>query len=439
MEAAPLLLVPFYLFSPISIDYHASNLRYNAITYYLSAQTPYVLRTSVKMTAPSGSIPRDLLKKNRAQIEPENIERGLLTNGKTVKVLKTERIMYELQVPQHLWADMISSLAASDMADGDCYVATLQGYLSDAGRATNDASKAGLIEAIFKYWVQAGDLSSVNPIDKKGTSSRPSSKSRGETASAMELATPVTKHGVPEDLPIPRPRAVAYDPPTAEGTHLGIRGSVVLALDSAPAGPEEREISDAYRAKYAPDQNPRVPAGSRLSPLSFSHLSTDEFNAWVSSLTTEELEKQAQFSRAQIESHKKNATADAIFPATQNRNDPGIAYSSLAPQQDKDVEASSTGSIQRSGQPNPASFYGYIDQAVGSTRVGGTPYDSVHTSPELQNRENGAALTAPPQRSYQEPPKLSILGKRFLLKLRLILALQFGLIPLLKFTLILAL
>ncbi|KAI1125277.1 hypothetical protein F5Y10DRAFT_284440 [Nemania abortiva] len=403
------------------------------------------------MTAPAGFIPRDLLQKTKAQIEPENSSRGLVTKSKLAKVLKMERVMYELQVPQHLWADIIGSLAASDMTESGCHVATLRGYLSDAGQATNDRwTKVDLIEAIVKYWVQAGDLSSVKPINKKGVFPRPSSKSQGETASATELATPVAKNGATEGLLIPSPPAVADilsppavadilsppavadilsppavadNPPTAEGMHLGspsllrnqrsvgVGGPVAPASGSAPAGPEERETPDAHHAKYAPDQDPRVPAGSHLSPLSSgrSHSSADDPEAWDSGLTMEELQEQLQFYRAQTALRKGGAQAGAVLSATQNNNNPGIAYLGLAPEQDKGIGASSTGSTQRPGQSNPASFYHRMDQAINSTRVGSTPYDSVRAFPELQKlRKDGAELAPLPQRPHREPPKRSL-------------------------------
>ncbi|KAI1734487.1 hypothetical protein F4680DRAFT_438045 [Xylaria scruposa] len=116
---------------------------------------------------PTGAITQDILTKKRDVLLKEHVARGLPVNDKkTAKVLRTERIMFELRVPQHIQATMIGKLNAVDMGETKCKVQTLRDYLAAAGEPVDpSALKITCITAIFQYWARSPDLNNVSPIE----------------------------------------------------------------------------------------------------------------------------------------------------------------------------------------------------------------------------------------------------------------------------------
>ncbi|KAJ2967569.1 hypothetical protein NUW58_g10419 [Xylaria curta] len=185
---------------------------------------------------PAGSIPQGLLSKSKKTLMNENPLRGLSVSGKSCKIMRMERILFELQIPHDLWPEMLGSLAASDMADTDCKVQTLQEYLRHVGQPVNVGNtKAQYIESIIRHWASVGDLHSVPPILKK--------VSHGETARASD-----------------NPR---------------LQGRMLLATSTGPSLNLSPSQSSAGAGPPNPDASPNVPYSdapySDTSSLDTSH------------------------------------------------------------------------------------------------------------------------------------------------------------------------
>ncbi|KAI1346353.1 hypothetical protein F5Y01DRAFT_321761 [Xylaria sp. FL0043] len=244
------LLVPSNLFLLSSPCHHSSR----RIGSRLSAMV------GGSKLPPTGRVPDGLMKKTKIQLEPENQSRGLLTDKKSVKTMKIERILYELQVPALLQPEMLGKLYAANMVDNDCLVSTLQNYLRDAGQEiSHTLTKAEYIEAIIRYWVEAGDLSSMKPINKAILSDLKSKNPKPELNITPTSAV----------LPNPKPKANSTP--------------VSAVLPTTPASPGASYVSPF---ESMPADMTRLPSSESLGA---SDLGTKSISA-SSSATDKEIE-----------------------------------------------------------------------------------------------------------------------------------------------------
>ncbi|KAI8624276.1 hypothetical protein F5Y19DRAFT_480784 [Xylariaceae sp. FL1651] len=121
---------------------------------------------------PTGRFPAGILSMQGATVRAEHQARGIPTENKLVKVMKMERIMFELRVPADLQQKMLTQLAAADMGDSNCKVKTLQEYLGAVGGPVIPGqTKAQYIEAIIRHWVGSTNLETMPPFSKEQYSS----------------------------------------------------------------------------------------------------------------------------------------------------------------------------------------------------------------------------------------------------------------------------
>ncbi|KAI0107105.1 hypothetical protein GGR51DRAFT_570993 [Nemania sp. FL0031] len=118
--------------------------------------------------APTRKLRRELLDMKGEDVAKQNQDRGLDIREKTVKVMKMERFMFELEVPSDLQRKFLDSLGAADMVDTKCSVGILRQYMARVGLPLDKKhTKVQLIAMIIQYWVGAPDLDSVLPISNK--------------------------------------------------------------------------------------------------------------------------------------------------------------------------------------------------------------------------------------------------------------------------------
>ncbi|KAI0188350.1 hypothetical protein EV127DRAFT_132887 [Xylaria flabelliformis] len=205
---------------------------------------------------PTGAITQDILTKKRDVLLKEHVARGLpVDEKKTAKVMRTERIMFELRVPWHLQATMMDKLNAADMGETKCKVQTLRDYLVAAGEQVDpSALKITCITAIFQYWVRSPDLNGVDPIGI--------SKLYGEPAPEHTLRlSPLRQSDTLSLPPLRQSDALSLSP---------LRQSVQLSPSLAKITDPEELRNMERMEQHLDTMGPRQPVGQPSSALGSS-------------------------------------------------------------------------------------------------------------------------------------------------------------------------
>ncbi|KAI1455687.1 hypothetical protein F4805DRAFT_435204 [Annulohypoxylon moriforme] len=176
------------------------------------------------------------------ELRKANLARGISVDNKTGKVMRMDRVLFEMKVPEAEQKVMFEKLNAAEMMSNAGTVVKLKGYLRDVNVTVPEkASRIDHIIAIVRYWTEAKSLQAITPF--------------GATHAEAEASVP------------PQPTVEEYQSSSeASQESLNIRNTASVSDDEMITDPVELEERDRLLTELnTGPNNTTSPAPSKAS------------------------------------------------------------------------------------------------------------------------------------------------------------------------------